>query len=154
MQSLIGASKMPYRTLTVGARRPLFWMLAVALVVALPSGSADAAPPQLAGVELIEAWPDVEFKEPIYVTHGGDGSDFLYVLEQPGTIKRIKKYRGVGSVPQPSVFLDLRSRVYARSQGGLLCMACHPQFKTNRLFYVSYLATNPNPGPEARKFKL
>jgi glucose/arabinose dehydrogenase len=148
---------MPYRTLSAGARRlrrPLFWLAAAALLVVLPAGAADAAPPQIPGVELIEAWPDVEFKEPIHVTHGGDGSDYLYVCEQPGIVKRIKKYRGVGAVPQPSVFLDMRSKCYARSQGGLLSMACHPQFKSNRLFYLCYLAENPTPGPEGRKFKM
>ena len=135
-------------------RRPLLWLAAAALVLALPAGAAHAAPPQLPDVTLIDAWPDVEFQEPIFVTHGGDGSDYLYVCEQPGRIKRIKKYRGVGDVPQPSVFLDITRLVYARSQGGLLCMACHAQFKSNGLFYVSYLAENPNPGPEDKKFKL
>jgi len=128
-------------------------LLLVALFL-LPSALVEAAPPQFPGVQLIDAWPDVEFQEPIHVTHAGDGSDFLYVLEQPGKVKRIKKYRGAGSVPQPTLFLDLRSRVYAKSQGGLLCMAFHPRFRSNRLFYVSYLASNPNPGPQGMKFKL
>jgi glucose/arabinose dehydrogenase len=119
-----------------------------------PARPALAGPPQMPSVQLIEAWPEVEFKEPIYVTHAKDGSDMLYVVEQPGRIHRIKKYRGVGDVPRPSLFLDLRSQVYARSQGGLLCMACHPDFARNRLFYVSYLAENPTPGPQDRKFKL
>ncbi len=84
--------------------------LSLAIIVGLPGGAADAAPRQVGGVQLIEAWPDVEFKEPIHVTHAGDGSDYLYVAEQPGVVKRIKKYRGVGDVPQPKVFLDIRGR--------------------------------------------
>jgi glucose/arabinose dehydrogenase len=125
-----------------------------ALLTLLPAAPAQARPPALTNVQLVDAFPDVEFKEPIHVTNGHDGSDWLYVVEQPGTIQRIRKFRGVGPVPQPSLFLDLRSKVYARSQGGLLCMACHPKFATNHLFYVSYLAKNPTPGPQDLKFKL
>ena len=120
----------------------------------LPAVRAEAGPPQLPGVQFVEAWPDVEFKEPIEVTHAKDGSDMLYVVEQKGTVQRIQKYRGVGAVPRPALFLDIRSRVYAKSQGGLLSMTFHPQFRTNRLFYVSYLAENATPGPEDHKFKL
>jgi len=134
--------------------RSLPWLAVAALLLALPAGVADAAPPQIPGVQLIEAWPDVEFAEPIMVTNGHDGSDQLYVCEQPGRVKRIKKYRGVGAVPQPSLFLDLTKKVYARSQGGLLSMACHPKFKANRLFYVSYLAKNTGPDAGVKKFKL
>lgn len=129
-------------------------LVVAALVVALDAGSVAAGPPQMPGVDLVDAWPDVEFKEPVQVTHAGDGSDMLYVVELPGRIQRIQKYRGVGPVPKPSLFLDISSRVYARAQGGLLSLAFHPSFKTNRLFYVSYLAENPTPGPQQRKFKL
>ena len=133
---------------------PLVLPLCLGLLMALPAARAEAAPPQMPGVQLVDAWPDVEFKEPIDVTNGHDGSDMLYVVEQPGTIQRIRKYRGVGPVPRPSLFLDVRSKVYARSQGGLLAMTCHPKFSSNKLFYVSYLAENPTPGPQDLKFKL
>ncbi len=127
---------------------------AVLALVALPSAPAAAAPTQFPGVEMVEAWPDVEFSEPIDVAHGADGTDMLYVAEQKGLIKAIRKYRGIGAVPRPTVLLDLRAKVYARSQGGLLAIACHPRFKTNGLMYVSYLAKNPKPGPQGLAFKL
>ena len=128
--------------------------LGVALTVTLSARPAEAAPPQLPGVDLVEAWPDLEFKEPICITNAGDGSDYLYVGEQPGRIMRIKKYRGVGAVPRPTVFLDIRSQCYARAQGGLLDVAFHPDFKTNRKFYVSYLAKNTAPGRGLNEYKL
>ena len=116
--------------------------------------TAEAAPPQMRGVQLIEAWPDVEFQKPVDIGHAGDGTDWMYVAERPGRMMRIQKYRGVGEVPQPKVFLDLRSTVYDKSQGGLLSFTFHPQFRSNRLFYVSYVAQNPTPGPRGLKFKL
>ncbi len=156
---MLPATPLLSRSSTSGALRTrltlgCLWLAALALVIALPAGAADAAPPQMGGLQVIEAWPDVEFSEPIHVTHAKDGSDWLYVCEQPGRVKRIKKYRGVGAVPQPSLFLDITKKTYARSQGGLLSMACHPKFKSNRLFYVCYLAQNPNPGGEGKKFKI
>lgn len=128
--------------------------LACAALLGLAPCDARAGPPDMPGVQLVDAWPNVEFKEPIHVTHAKDGSDMLYVCEQPGRVQQIRKYRGVGPVPSPTLFLDLGAHVYARSQGGLLCMACHPRFSENRLFYVSYLAENTAPGAGDDKFKL
>jgi glucose/arabinose dehydrogenase len=127
---------------------------AVLALVALPNAPAAAAPSEFPGVQMVEAWPDLEFNEPIDITNGADGSDMLYVAEQKGVIKAIPKYRGTGKVPRPSVLLDLRSAVYARAQGGLLSITCHPSFKSNGLLYVSYLAKNPSPGPQGLTFKL
>lgn len=129
-------------------------LLALCILLGGTGVAVEAAPPQMPGVQFIEAWPDVEFQLPIDVTHAGDGSDWMYVAERPGRIQRIKKWRGVGDVPQPSLFLDLTAKVYEKSQGGLLSFAFHPNFRTNKLLYVCYLASNPTPGPRGLKFKL
>ncbi|MDA1194747.1 MAG: PQQ-dependent sugar dehydrogenase [Planctomycetota bacterium] len=121
------------------------------LILVLPGEHAESRPAQMPGVRLLEAWPDVEFKEPIDVTSARDGTDFVYVAEQKGTIQRIAKYRGSGAVPRPALFLDIKSRVYAQSQGGLLGIAFHPEHRTNRRLYVSYLAENAD---AQLKFKL
>ena len=135
------------------------WIVCAGLALALTCGSAavrsaQAAPPQHPGAQFVEAWPDVEFNQPIDVAHAGDGTEWLYVAERGGRIHRIKKYRGVGDVPQPALFLDVSARTYAKSQGGLLAFAFHPQFRTNKLLYVCYLAENPTPGPRGHKFKV
>ncbi len=101
----------------------------------------------------MDAWPDVEFKEPIFVVHAGDGTDWLYVGEQSGRVQRIAKYRGAGAVPRPSLYADVSGLCYARSQGGLLGLAFHPDFRTNRRVYVSYLAERPG-APDGRVFAL
>ena len=145
---------MPMLRLSRVARPLVAAALLPLLVVASGTPAADAEPTQLPGVQMVEAWPDVEFKEPVDVVSPKDGSNLLFVGEQKGTIQVLPKYRGVGPVPKKTQFLDIRSKVYARSQGGLLALAFHPKYKSNGRFYVSYTAKNPNPGPNNHGFML
>lgn len=74
------------------------------------------------------------FVQPLYVTHAGDGSGRLYVLEKVGRIRRM----------DGSMFLDISGRVlspalfsYEREQG-MLGLAFHPRFRENGYLYVHY----------------
>jgi glucose/arabinose dehydrogenase len=69
----------------------------------------------------------------LLVTGAGDGSGRLFVVEQSGRIRIIK-----GSTLLPTPFLDLRSKVSCCGERGLLGLAFHPNFKSNRKFYVYY----------------
>ena len=73
---------------------------------------------------------------PIYLTHAGDGSDRLFVLQQSGQIWIVKD-----GVRQDRLFLDLSS-IVSQSQGyterGLLGLAFHPDFTANGRFYLNY----------------
>jgi glucose/arabinose dehydrogenase len=70
---------------------------------------------------------------PLDLEQPNDGSGRLFVVEQAGTIKIIQN----GAVlPQP--FLNITSKVMFQSEMGLLGMAFHPNFQTNRKFYVNY----------------
>jgi glucose/arabinose dehydrogenase len=71
--------------------------------------------------------------KPLLVTSAGDGSGRLYVVEQTGTIRIIED----GAV-LASPFLDLRAAVSRGDEQGLLGLAFHPDFKSNRKLYVSY----------------
>lgn len=125
-----------------------------ALATLLTFSSAQAGPPELPGVEMDEAWADLTFKDPILVTHAKDGSGYVYIVERHGRVLRIKKWDRKGPVPKPTTFLDLRSQVtgVTNAQGGLLGLAFHPQFKTNKRFFVSYLRTNTERNAGANKF--
>ncbi|HKQ98294.1 MAG TPA: PQQ-dependent sugar dehydrogenase, partial [Candidatus Polarisedimenticolia bacterium] len=70
---------------------------------------------------------------PIFITHAGDGSDRLFVVEQGGVIKVVKP----GSTT-PTSFLDIADRVVAGGERGLLGLAFHPGYATNRRFFVNY----------------
>jgi len=80
---------------------------------------------------------------PVLITHAGDGSNRLFVVEQGGTIKVI-----VDGQIQSTPFLDVSATVTANgSEQGLLGLAFHPQFKTNGRFFVFYTAKPPSPNP-------
>ncbi len=71
---------------------------------------------------------------PVDLTHAGDGSGRLFVVEQVGVIRIIQD----GQVLDPP-FLDLRDRVGAQSnEQGLLGLAFHPEYAVNGYFYVNY----------------
>ncbi|MDD5468187.1 MAG: PQQ-dependent sugar dehydrogenase [Anaerolineales bacterium] len=73
-------------------------------------------------------------QRPVGVTHAGDGSQRLYVLEQDGVVRIVESGR---LLPEP--FLDIRDRVGSRgSEQGLLGLAFHPNFAQNGAFYVNY----------------
>jgi glucose/arabinose dehydrogenase len=72
-------------------------------------------------------------QSPLYVTHSRDGSGRLFIVEQGGRVKLLKP--GAGT---PTVYLNIASRVRAGGEQGLLGLAFHPQFATNRRFFVNY----------------
>jgi hypothetical protein len=74
--------------------------------------------------------------QPIYVTNAHDGSNRLFFVEQGGIIKVLHP----GSTT-PTVFLNITSRVLSGGERGLLGLVFHPQFPTNRRFFVDYTRT-------------
>jgi len=70
---------------------------------------------------------------PVYVTNAHDGSNRLFILEQAGRIKVLQPGSNT-----PTVFLDIVSRVLSGGERGLLGLAFHPQYSTNRRFFVYY----------------
>jgi len=71
--------------------------------------------------------------EPVYVTHAGDGSGRLFVVEQAG---RVLVARDGALLERP--FLDIRDRVSAGGETGLLGLAFHPSFRSSGRFFVDY----------------
>ena len=70
---------------------------------------------------------------PVHVTHAGDGSGRLFVVEQEG---RIRIVRGGEVVETP--FLDITERVRCCGERGLLNVAFPPGYDAKQYFYVSY----------------
>jgi len=70
---------------------------------------------------------------PVALTHGGDGSGRLFVVEQAGIVRVIQQGR-VRDAP----FLDIRDRVVSGGETGLLGLAFHPKFAENRRLYLNY----------------
>src|SRR6266850_5357812 len=108
----------PYRLRIWGAA-----VLSLSLTTLLP-----AQTPRLALQTVISG-----LNQPLYFTNAKDGSNRRFIIEQPG---RIRVLQPGGS--SATLFLDISSRVFAGGERGLLGLAFHPQFSTNRRFYVNY----------------
>lgn len=73
-------------------------------------------------------------RSPLFLTHAGDGSGQLFIVEQAGTIRIFDH-----GVLQEEPFLDLRDRVSTKGyEQGLLGLAFHPNHKRNGRFFVNY----------------
>ncbi|MHC5022772.1 MAG: PQQ-dependent sugar dehydrogenase [Planctomycetota bacterium] len=115
-----------------------------------PATQDDAAPStgDLPDVTLTPAFPRLSFARPVYLTHAGDDSGRLFVLEQDG---RIRVFEAKPDVEAAGVFLDIKERVYrGHNEEGLLALAFHPRFRENRQFYVYYSASRPRRGVLSR----
>ena len=85
------------------------------------------------------------FDRPLFVTHAGDGSGRLFVVEQGGRIRIVRDGR---ILPRP--FLDLSSRLDSSSgERGLPGLAFAPDFATSRRFFVAH-TTKTGEGPVVR----
>jgi glucose/arabinose dehydrogenase len=73
---------------------------------------------------------------PLYVTNAHDGSGRLFIVEQAGRIRVLQP----GSTA-PAVFLDIRSKILAGGERGLLGLAFHPRFPSDRRFFLNYTRT-------------
>lgn len=104
-------------------------LLAAPLLV-VPSGSASAA------ASITWARRASGLVQPTHVTSPHDGTGRLFVVEKAG---RVRIYRGGRLLSRP--FLDIRSRIRADGEGGLLSIAFHPRYKTHPYFWVAYTTT-------------
>ena len=70
-----------------------------------------------------------DLDDPVHVTHAGDGTGRIFVVEQGGQIV------AVDATGEASDWLDLGSEISSGGERGLLSVAFHPAFAANgRLF--------------------
>lgn len=77
------------------------------------------------------------FDAPVHLTHAGDGSGRLFVVERGGRVFVVSG-GAVGTTP----FLDISPRVTSGGEQGLLSIAFPPDFKGRRHFYAYYTGRN------------
>lgn len=107
----------------------LLLLAAAAIVQAAPL--AQPAAPNPADYELVQVASG--FTRPLFVTHAGDGSGRLFVVEQGGRIRIIQN----GAV-LPTPFLDISGLVSTGNEQGLLGLAFHPNYAQNGQFFINY----------------
>jgi glucose/arabinose dehydrogenase len=128
-----------------------------------PAPSVIPQTPTLAAVHLGLAPVASGLDRPLFVTHAGDGSGRVFIVEKGGTIRVLEKGQ---LLPRP--FLDIRERVLSRSsEQGLLGLAFAPDFSRSGYFFVDYidlsgntvisrfqLTSDPNVADPASEFKV
>ncbi|MGB4590434.1 MAG: PQQ-dependent sugar dehydrogenase [Clostridiaceae bacterium] len=88
------------------------------------------------GYELVDAFPKLQFNEPLYLTSANNGSNLLYVVERTG---RIMMFKNSPETERAEIFLDLSEKVFSNGQEqGLLGLTFDPEYKSNGYFYVNY----------------
>jgi len=112
------------------------------LACVAPLGSARAADPIRVKLELVASG----LASPVAVTHAGDGSGRLFVVDQSGLIRVID-----GGVLLPTPFLDISAKLPTLGgfydERGLLGLAFHPNYAANGRFFVRY--STPRAGDPA-----
>jgi glucose/arabinose dehydrogenase len=106
------------------------------LALLLILSSSLAAAPASAGAAELQSIG--RFDNPVHVAAPPGDSSRLFVVEQAGTIRIVRDGR-VKARP----FLDIRSRVLAGGERGLLSIAFAPDYATSRRFYV-YFTERPS----------
>ena len=97
------------------------------------------------------AFPNINFEFPVELQSSVDGTDRMFVVEQPGRIKVFPN--NINTVPgDVSTFLNITDIVrYSSGQEiGLLGLAFHPDYDNNGYFYVYYTADSPVSGISVR----
>jgi len=74
--------------------------------------------------------------QPLFITHAGDRTGRLFVLEKGGNVRLI-----VNGQLAPAPYLSVS--VSTDGERGLLSLAFHPSFETNGRFYLWYTAAAP-----------
>ncbi len=124
------------------------FVVVVALVVLASCGSdsgpapgPSAPPPQsCAAGTPVQGAPQLTARlvasgldRPLDLQSVAGDREWLYVVEQGGRILALRNGQ-----PQAAPFLDVSDRISAGGERGLLGLAFHPRFPSNRRFFVNY----------------
>jgi glucose/arabinose dehydrogenase len=108
-------------------------------------GTDDVGPPGRGGpLEIREFVSGLE--APVHATAAPGEPGRLYVVEQSGRIRIVENGRLL-----PAPFLDLVGEIAYGGEQGLLSVAFHPEYETNRLFYVNF--TDPQGTTRVREYR-
>ena len=81
-------------------------------------------------------------ERPVQVTNAGDGTNRLFAVEKEGRVRIIQNGQLL-----TTPFLNIEDRVEdGGNEQGLLSVAFHPDYETNRRFFVYYTGRTPTEG--------
>jgi len=128
------------RRLGIFSMPMLMTFTAAAQLQRVPNTSLTNLPPQPPqfGYTINNAFPGVTLSYPVCIASPPQETNRLFILEKGGSIVVITNL----AAPTRTVFMDLSSVVESDSECGVLGLAFHPGYATNRYFYVFYSRAN------------
>ena len=114
------------------------------LLTAVLLGFAVTATAQaLPQIVLKPVLTKLDDERPVWMSEAPDGSGRLFVVYQTGKILVVKKGSDGGDAKEFFNIEDRDPKAGGENECGLLSIAFHPGFATNKLFYVYYNQKNP-----------
>ena len=92
-----------------------------------------AKPPQTHITIALTPLVTQDLEQPVLLTHAGDHSQRLFIIEQAGRIRIMEQERLL-----PTPFLDISDKVNFGGERGLLGVAFHPHYRQNGRVFVNY----------------
>jgi quinoprotein glucose dehydrogenase len=125
-------------------------LLIVASLAVMPQDPAPAAAPTQAPaaaasdipkIKATRIWKEAKLRRPIQLVQRSDNNDLVYLAEQSGRIVELDRSKDPVTT---STWLDYRDPVNDQfNEQGLLSMAFHPKFATDRRVFLYYSAESP-----------
>ena len=102
----------------------------ILIILCLCSIPCPAGATEIALTEVVSG-----LNRPLFLTHAGDGSGRIFIVEQTGRIRILENESLLGTP-----FLDISSGFGLATAGerGLLGLAFHPDYDTNGRFFINY----------------
>ena len=123
------------KTTTIKMKRTTFTIILLSLF--------NFAFAQNPNVTLVDAFPNLSFNKALHLTHSGDATNRIFVVQQDGKIITFPNDSNA-TISQTKVFLDISNKISSSSgEQGLLGLAFHPNYSSNGYIYINYTAPSP-----------
>jgi glucose/arabinose dehydrogenase len=115
------------------------------------SALAQASSSKRIKLKAVQTFKNLKIARPLLLTHPGDGSDRIFVIEQVG---RVVWFDNNSATKKLHVALDFSQRTgYIKNEEGLMGIAFHPDIKKNKQVFLHYTAKRGNENVLSR-FKM
>ena len=90
------------------------------------------------GCICVEPFAKNRFRNPIFLKHASDGTNRLFIGEQIGLVHIMYTNGTILPVPFMNIQADVKTTNNTGDERGLLGMAFHPNYSSNRKLYIYY----------------
>lgn len=114
-----------------------------ALFLACSGAEAEKTQNVSGSVTYLDAFPGIKFTRPLLLTEFPGKQDTFVVLEQPGNVQVVGRNGSAWAKTRFAV-MEVTGGRSGGDERGLLGFAFHPEYRTNRKYYVFYVKGSAN----------